>query len=41
MSHNLADDFDHPRLPAGHPLRRHVLYRLDRAAWNLALTSNR
>jgi RimJ/RimL family protein N-acetyltransferase len=21
-------DFDHPRLPAGHPLRRHVLYRL-------------
>jgi len=28
-----ADDFDHPGLPAGHPLRRHVLYRLDRAAW--------
>lgn len=23
-----ADDFDHPGLPAGHPLRRHVLYRL-------------
>ncbi len=23
-----ADDFDHPTLPAGHPLRRHVLYRL-------------
>lgn len=22
-----AGDFDHPRLPAGHPLRRHVLYR--------------
>lgn len=21
-------DFDHPRLPAGHPLRRHLLYRL-------------
>ena len=21
-------DFDHPHLPAGHPLRRHVLYRL-------------
>jgi RimJ/RimL family protein N-acetyltransferase len=30
MSHNPADDFDHPRLPAGHPLRRHVLYRLKR-----------
>jgi RimJ/RimL family protein N-acetyltransferase len=27
MTHNPADDFDHPRLPAGHPLRRHVLYR--------------
>jgi RimJ/RimL family protein N-acetyltransferase len=25
-----ADDFDHPRLPPGHPLRRHVLYRLAR-----------
>ncbi len=27
------DDFDHPGLPEGHPLRRHVLYRLRRAAW--------
>jgi RimJ/RimL family protein N-acetyltransferase len=24
------DDFDHPSLPEGHPLRRHVLYRLKR-----------
>ena len=23
-----AEDFDHPALPQGHPLRRHVLYRL-------------
>jgi RimJ/RimL family protein N-acetyltransferase len=23
-----ADDFDHPALPEGHPLRPHVLYRL-------------
>lgn len=23
-------DFDHPKLPAGHPLQRHVLYRLAR-----------
>jgi RimJ/RimL family protein N-acetyltransferase len=30
MSHNPADDFDHPRLPADHPLRRHVLYRIRR-----------
>jgi RimJ/RimL family protein N-acetyltransferase len=28
MTHNRADDFDHPNLPKGHPLRRHVLYRL-------------
>jgi RimJ/RimL family protein N-acetyltransferase len=28
MTHNPSDDFDHPRLPAGHPLLRHVLYRL-------------
>ena len=28
MQRDLADDFDHPRLPEGHPLRRHVLYRL-------------
>ena len=25
-----AGEFDHPRLPAGHRLRRHVLYRLSR-----------
>ena len=25
-----ADDFDHPNLPPGHPLRPHVLYRLAR-----------
>ena len=31
MSHNKADDFDHPRLAAGHPLRRHVLYRLKKS----------
>lgn len=22
-----SDDFEHPLLPAGHPLRQHVLYR--------------
>jgi RimJ/RimL family protein N-acetyltransferase len=27
MTHNPADDFDHPVLPEGHSLRRHVLYR--------------
>jgi RimJ/RimL family protein N-acetyltransferase len=28
-----TDDFDHPALPEGHVLRRHVLYRLPRRAW--------
>lgn len=31
MTRDPADDFDHPALPAGHRLRRHVLYRLRRA----------
>lgn len=30
MTHSPADDFDHPLLPEGHPLRRHVLYRISR-----------
>lgn len=30
MKHDPAADFDHPRLPLGHPLRRHVLYRVAR-----------
>jgi RimJ/RimL family protein N-acetyltransferase len=30
MRRDPADDFDHPRLPEGSPLRRHVLYRLPR-----------
>jgi RimJ/RimL family protein N-acetyltransferase len=29
MRRDPVDDFDYPRLPEGHPLRRHVLYRLD------------
>src|SRR5712692_6492705 len=29
MRRDPADDFDHPALPECHPLRRHVLYRLD------------
>lgn len=30
MTHDPADDFDHPFLDADDPLRRHVLYRLGR-----------
>jgi 3-dehydroquinate dehydratase/shikimate dehydrogenase len=28
MGHDCEEDFDHPKLSPGHPLRRHVLYRL-------------
>jgi len=28
MTRDAGDDFDHPNLAEGHPLRRHVLYRL-------------
>jgi RimJ/RimL family protein N-acetyltransferase len=28
-----GDDFEHPFVPPGHPLRGHVLYRLGRAGW--------
>ena len=31
--HDAHADFDHPALPDGHPLRRHCLYRIERAAW--------
>jgi RimJ/RimL family protein N-acetyltransferase len=33
MHHDVTDDFEHPRLPPGHPLRPHVLYRLSREEW--------
>jgi RimJ/RimL family protein N-acetyltransferase len=32
MRHDVGDDFDHPVLPEGHSLRRHVLYRIGREA---------
>lgn len=33
MHHNSEDDFDHPKLAEGHPLRKHVLYRLEKNKW--------
>ncbi len=33
MTRDPADDFDHPLIEAGHPMRRHVLYRLSASAW--------
>lgn len=29
-----AEDFDHPNVPEGHPVRRHVLYRLTAGEWS-------
>jgi RimJ/RimL family protein N-acetyltransferase len=33
MSRDPAGDFEHPKLPPGHPLRPHVLYRANRTQW--------
>jgi RimJ/RimL family protein N-acetyltransferase len=33
MRRDPRGDFDHPLLPERHPLRRHVLYRIDRMRW--------
>jgi RimJ/RimL family protein N-acetyltransferase len=45
MAHRAEDDFDHPAIPQGHPLRRHVLYRLGNslhfAALNPTVASQR
>ncbi len=38
MKYGPTDDFDHPLLPDGHPLRRHVLYRITRSAWTRGRT---
>lgn len=39
MRHDPADDFEHPRVPVGHPLRPHVLYRLSRTDWAVSRTA--
>jgi RimJ/RimL family protein N-acetyltransferase len=36
MTRRAAEDFEHPQLPAGHPLARHVLYRLDAPAGEIS-----
>ena len=36
MRRDPAGDFGHPRLPPGHPLHLHVLYRLSRGDWQQA-----
>lgn len=37
MAYHPADDFDHPRIPEGHSLRRQVLYRLTRLGWQRSI----
>ena len=39
MVHDPSDDFGHPGLPPGHPLRHHVLYRLAHRDWANRLES--
>jgi RimJ/RimL family protein N-acetyltransferase len=34
MRRDPADDFDHPALAESHPLRRHVLYRIDSSSYS-------
>jgi hypothetical protein len=34
MTHDPADDFLHPSLADGHPLQRHVLWRITAQAWS-------
>lgn len=38
MRRDPSEDFEHPNVPAGHPLRRHVLYRLDATTWRSSPT---
>jgi predicted N-acetyltransferase YhbS/RimJ/RimL family protein N-acetyltransferase len=38
MTHDPRDDFAHPRFAEGHPLRRHVLYRLSATSWAKGIT---
>lgn len=35
------DDFDHPALPMGSPLRRHVLYKIQRASFKAFCADNK
>ena len=41
MTHSPVDDFDHPLVSAGHPLLRHVLYRLSKEAWRASSAAAR
>jgi RimJ/RimL family protein N-acetyltransferase len=38
MTYDPADDFDHPLLDEGHPLQRHVLWRMSAESWHPRLS---
>jgi RimJ/RimL family protein N-acetyltransferase len=40
MTHDPADDFDYPKLPEGHRLRRSVLWRMSADRWRSALNDS-
>lgn len=40
MRRDARADFDHPRIDPGHPLRRHVLYRLSATEWSAQASSS-
>jgi RimJ/RimL family protein N-acetyltransferase len=40
MRHNPNDDFDHPKIVDGSPLKRHVLYRLSKADYQRKFEGN-
>lgn len=41
MRRDAAHDFGHPRVPAGHPQHRHVMYVMDRPDWQRLMKSAR
>jgi RimJ/RimL family protein N-acetyltransferase len=41
MTRDPADDFEHPRVPEGHALRPHVLYRISRVTSDGSLSSRK
>ncbi len=39
MQYSPEDDFDHPKVPDGHPIKKHVLYRLHKDDWKCPYTT--
>jgi RimJ/RimL family protein N-acetyltransferase len=39
MVRSESEDFDHPKVPIGHPLRRHILYRITKEQFGKHLST--